>query len=101
MEGVSHVDLLAFVRSQEHVIVPAILTGPLWGWLGHRWRTSRSWLSAGLLVGAFCLEPLARIVYGDPFAYTAVAVAEILVGVALAASAALARSRWRRTTIRG
>lgn len=99
IEGVFHVDFLSFVRSQEHVILPAIVTGPLWGWLGYRWKVSRSGWSAGLVVGAFCLEPLARILYGNPFAYTAVAVVEVAVGVALAAVAVVARRRWRRQLV--
>ena len=53
---------------------------------------SRSWLSTGLVAGAFCLEPLARSAYGNPFASTGVAAAEISVGVALAAAVALVSS---------
>ena len=101
IEGVSHVDLLAFIRSQEHVILPAIVTGPLWGWLGYRWRVSRSWSSAAAVAGAFCLEPLARVAYGNPFTYTGVAAAEVALGVALAAGAALAAARRGGRLVRG
>jgi hypothetical protein len=45
-------------------IVGGILTGPLYGFLGHRWRVARSWISAVLVTGALCLEPLARKVAG-------------------------------------
>jgi hypothetical protein len=47
------------VLSQTHVILPSLVTGPAFGWLGHRWRVSRSLASAVLVVAAFCLEPLA------------------------------------------
>ena len=45
-------------------IVGGILTGPLYGFLGHRWRVARSWVSAALVTGALCLEPLARKLAG-------------------------------------
>jgi hypothetical protein len=45
-------------------IVGGILTGPLYGFRGHRWRVARSWISAVLVTGALCLEPLARKVAG-------------------------------------
>jgi hypothetical protein len=41
-------------------IVAGILTGPLYGFLGHRWRVARSWTSAVLVASALCFEPLAR-----------------------------------------
>jgi hypothetical protein len=38
--------------------VGGILTGPMFGLLGQRWRTSRSWVGAVALTAALCLEPL-------------------------------------------
>src|SRR3954469_19399957 len=38
-----------FVRSQGAVILGGLLTGPLFGWLGFRWRTERAWPGALLL----------------------------------------------------
>jgi hypothetical protein len=86
IEGVAlrQVHPLAFLVSQLHVLLPAVLTGPLWGWLGHRWRSGRSsWVGALSVGGAFCLEPLARSVYGQPFAEGHVAAAETVTGVLL------------------
>ena len=54
----SHLPML--LGSQWANIVGGLLTGPLFGLLGQRWRTRRSWLSAALIAGALCLEPAAR-----------------------------------------
>jgi hypothetical protein len=85
IEGVAirQIHPLAFAISQLHVILPALITGPLWGWFGHRWRRGRSWPIAALVAGAFCLEPLARTVYGQPFMYAGAAAAEVITGVLL------------------
>lgn len=66
VEGVSlaHVDAARFIASQRLNIAGGLLTGPLFGWLGWRWRVSRSWLAAGAIASAFCLEPLVRLL-GD------------------------------------
>jgi hypothetical protein len=45
-------------------IVAGSITGPLYGFLGHRWRVARSWVSAVLITVALCFEPLARSVEG-------------------------------------
>lgn len=45
-------------------ILAGIATGPLYGFLGHRWRVARSWISAVLVTTALCFEPLARKVAG-------------------------------------
>lgn len=52
------------ITSQSQVIAGAFLTGPLFGWLGSRWRRDRWWLGALLAAAAVCLEPLARAVVG-------------------------------------
>jgi hypothetical protein len=98
LEGVtaSQVNIAAFVRSQLHVIVPGIVTGPLFGWLGNLWRTSRSWLSATAVVVAFCGEPLARWLVHQPIQTAAVALAEIAIGLAVAVCFALNRRAWSR-----
>ena len=66
LEGValSQVHLAAFLRSQSDLLVGGLLSGPLFGWLGQRWRVSRSWASALLIAGAVCGEPLARALVG-------------------------------------
>jgi cytochrome b561 len=83
IEGVAlrQIHPLPFLVSQLHVILPAVVTGPLWGWLGHRWRTRRSWVSAVSVAVPFCLEPLARSIYGQPFAAAHAATAEAMTGI--------------------
>jgi hypothetical protein len=81
--GADQIHLLSFVASQLHVIIPALVTGPVWGWLGWRWRTARSLPSAALLAAGFCLEPLARVVIADRFRYDAVGATELGIGIAL------------------
>ena len=98
LEGVtaSQVNIAAFVGSQLHVIVPGIVTGPLFGWLGNLWRTSRSWLSATAVVIAFCGEPLARWLVHQPIQAAAVALAEVAIGLAVAVCLVLNRRPWTR-----
>ena len=98
LEGVtaSQIHIAAFLRTQLHVIVPGIVTGPLFGWLGNLWRTSRSWLSATAVVVAFCGEPLARWLVRQPIQAAQVAVAEVAIGLAVAVCLALNRRAWSR-----
>jgi len=65
-------------------ILGGIVTGPLFGLIGHRWRVERSWISAALVAGALCFEPLARIV-ADRLAPTPIVWAvEVALGVTVA-----------------
>ena len=98
VEGVSiqSVDTLGFVRSQLHVILPGLVTGPVLGWLGQQWRTRRSWLSAAVVAGAFCFEPVARAAAGQLLPAAEVGTAEVVVGVATAAYFAVAGLIYRR-----
>jgi hypothetical protein len=95
VEGVTaaRIHLAAFLASQAHVLLPAVVTGPAWGWLGFRWRATRSRLSAALVAGTFCLEPVARVAYGRPFRAPATAAAEVCAGLLLVAAMALAVHR--------
>lgn len=72
-------------------IAGGILTGPLYGYFGHRWRVARSWVAAVLVSCALCLEPFARHAIGDrlvgglsgsPVVWTA----EVFVGIVIAAA---------------
>lgn len=74
-----------FVLSSSLVIVGGLFTGPLFGWLGNRWRKDRAWLGALAVAGAVCLEPLARVAAGDAYAidFRVVWVAEVAVGLAM------------------
>jgi hypothetical protein len=66
------------------VFIGGLVTGPLFGWLGYRWRTDRAWWAAAAVVGALCLEPLARLPVGRAIRFPSVWVAEVAAGVALA-----------------
>jgi hypothetical protein len=57
---------VAMVRSGTNPlwIASGALTGPLYAYLGHRWRVSRSWIGAALVTLALCFESLARYAAG-------------------------------------
>ena len=57
--------LPTLLGSQWANIVGGLATGPLFGLLGQRWRTRRSWVSVALVAGALCLEPPARWLAGQ------------------------------------
>ena len=78
-------DLVALAHSNLRNIVGGLVTGPLFGALGQRWRVSRSWLSAALVAAAFCLEPLARLGVGQLPRPDIVWATEIALGVCLGA----------------
>jgi hypothetical protein len=62
-------------------ILGGLVFGPLFGWLGQRWRTQRAWISAALVAGVLCLEPIARLASGQiPYQAHAVWVVEIALG---------------------
>jgi hypothetical protein len=91
-----------FVLSSSPVIVGGLFTGPLFGWLGNRWRSDRTWLGGLAVAGAVCLEPLARVLASDAYAidYRTVWVAEVAVGLAMSVYVAVAAraARARRTS---
>jgi hypothetical protein len=62
-------------------IVAGAVTGPLFGFLGHRWRVARSWVSAALITVALCFEPLARFLVGTLAHQPIVWAGEIAAGV--------------------
>jgi len=61
MEGVHFQvsELRGLLGSNRLNEVGGLVMGPLFGWLGYRWRTRRSWIAAALVAGTLCLEPLA------------------------------------------
>ena len=82
-------------------IVGGIVTGPLYGFLGHRWRVARSWISATLVTVALCLEPLARKFAGMLSGSPVVWGTEIAIGTVVAVWFAfvIATSRRARETV--
>jgi hypothetical protein len=66
-------------------ILGGLVTGPLFGLLGQRWRVHRSWVSAAIVAGALCLEPLARWAAGQLMPPGPVWMAEVALGVLVAA----------------
>ena len=83
--------LRGFVTSERLVLVGGIVTGPLFGWFGQQWRTRRALAGALVTAACLCLEPLARKVTIDPITYRDVWIAEVALGLALAAEALATR----------
>jgi hypothetical protein len=67
--------------SQSRLVVGGLLTGPLFGWLGYRWRTRRDTVSALAAALAVCCEPLAHAAAGSTVSFRGVWAAEIGVGL--------------------
>lgn len=85
-------------------IAGGLVTGPLFGYLGHRWRIKRWWPGAALVTVAFLLEPLARRVVGIPSGPAVVSGAEIAMGILVGAAFAVAivsSRRARATSVAG
>ena len=91
-----------FMTSESPVLIGGIFTGPLYGWLGSRWRTDRTWPAAVAAAGALCLEPLARKYAGRAIRFRTVWMAEVTLGLAmLAYAAAASRSAYARARRNG
>jgi hypothetical protein len=75
--------VFALLHSEARVIVGAAVTSPLYGYLGFRWRTQRAWISAVLVGGAICLEPLASTSVGRLPQFPEVWVAQIVIGLSV------------------
>ena len=91
-------EIRGLLLSNARNIVGGLVTGPLYGFLGQRWRTRRAWLSAALVAGALCLEPLAEPVAGNHYPGASVVwPVEILVGVVVAAYFIVTGFAYRRS----
>jgi Family of unknown function (DUF6518) len=66
-------------------IAAGLVTGPLFGYLGRRWRVDRSWVSAVAVASSLCLEPLARLGVGRLEPPPVVWGVEVALGIAAAA----------------
>ncbi|HMK92429.1 MAG TPA: hypothetical protein VK576_05475 [Thermoleophilia bacterium] len=105
LEGVAAGQVLphlpALLGTQWLNIVGGLVTAPLFGLLGQRWRVRRSWLAAALVVAALCLEPFARLATGRLWGPPVVSWLEALVGALFAAYFVFERlSRDRRLATR-
>jgi hypothetical protein len=76
--------LRGLLVGQSAYVVGGVVTGPLFGWLGHRWRTRRDLLSALSVALVVCLEPLAHAADGTAIGFRGVWVAEVVVGLLMA-----------------
>lgn len=94
----------AFLISNAFTVAGGLVTGPLFGWFGHRWRTRRALLGALVCAAALCLEPLARRaplgelhfsgrahVLANPTGSHSVVIVELAAGLLFAAYALVAR----------
>jgi hypothetical protein len=84
------------LAGQSAYVVGGLVTGPLFGWLGHRWRTRRDRASALAAASAVCCEPLAHAADGAAVGLHGVWAAEVAVGLALALAAVAAAPRRAR-----
>jgi peptidoglycan/LPS O-acetylase OafA/YrhL len=88
-----------FAWSSDRVLVGALVTGPLFGWLGHRWRVERDWIAPLIVAGAFCLEPLAHVAVGQAIRFRSVWVAKVCVGLAMVLYVVLANRTGRARAV--
>jgi Family of unknown function (DUF6518) len=101
MEGV-HLTLrilAASGSSQWPWFLGGLISGPLYGVLGHYWRARRSWLCAGLAAIPVILEPAVSRLGMRPAGYPPAALAEAAAGLVLAALFAYLITRARRAPI--
>jgi Family of unknown function (DUF6518) len=77
--------VVAFVVSESGVLIGGVLTGPLFGWFGQRWRAHRAWRGALATAALVCLEPLVRDLVGHAIHSPAVLLAEVAAGLLMIA----------------
>jgi hypothetical protein len=87
----------ASASSQLHWFLCGLISGPLYGVLGNRWRLSRSWPAAALAAAPLILEPVAAAAGLLSSTSAAADCAEAVAGLLLAGffAVAIARSRQR------
>jgi Family of unknown function (DUF6518) len=77
--GLTVTTATGFVRSSSRIFLAGLVSGPLFAWLGYRWRTERRWLGAVATAALLCLEPLAHHVRSET-----ARLAEVAAGLAFA-----------------
>lgn len=80
---VSLVGLVELLRWQVRWFLLAGITSPPFGWLGFRWRVTRTVWAPTVVAAAFCVEPLVRAGVGRPTRSPLVWGCEVGAGVAL------------------
>jgi hypothetical protein len=73
--------------------VGGLVSGPLFGWIGYRWRAQRDWRAGLAAALALCCEPLAHAATGATVRFDAVWAAEVAAGLALVLYVAAATLR--------
>ena len=91
----------ALASSNSDWVVGGLIGGPLFGLLGHRWRTARSWPAAAVVAAAFCFEPLVRLGTGRLTPATAVWLVEAAFGAGMAGYVVATSAARARRSIRG
>lgn len=84
-------EIRGLLIGQAGLVVGAFVTGPVFGWLGNRWRTDRWSIGALIAAAALCLEPLAHLAAGSAIRSFGVWVGEVAVGLMMAVYVAAAR----------
>jgi hypothetical protein len=77
-------------------ILGGVVMGPLFGVLGQRWRVRRWWVSAAIVAGALCMEPVARFATGQLAPPAPVWTIEIIAGAIVGALFVYTLMAWRR-----
>jgi hypothetical protein len=80
-------------------VLGGLVGGPLFGLLGQRWRVRRSWVSAAIVAGVLCLEPVARWASGQLMPPAPVWTVEVAVGAVAAGLFVVAILTWRRDRV--
>ena len=79
-------------------VLGGLITGPLFGLLGQRWRARRWWVSAVLVAGVLFLEPLVRWAAGRLMPPAPVWTVEVALGIIVGAIFVVAGLASRRVT---
>lgn len=94
--GTHHLTLTAawaYLGNERNVFLASLVTGPLFGWLGWRWRSGSAIAGALVIAAALCLEPLVRRVTVKPIRFLDVAVVEVAAGLAVATAVVVQQLR--------
>ncbi len=77
------IEAWGYLGNERNVFLASLVTGPLFGWFGWRWRSGRAIWGALATAAALWLEPLVRIAV-KPMRVLDVVIAEVGAGLVLA-----------------